>query len=93
MEGDIENLKEIVDLVEDYVHEKHTNGWTPLHERARAGHKEIAEILIAKGASINERTNGGETPLCLALQAHHGEDHPLVMFLRELGTVSIGPEL
>ena len=38
-------------------------GWTPLHHAAFNGHKEIAELLIAKGASVNAKGKHGETPL------------------------------
>ena len=38
-------------------------GWTPLHEAAGWGHKEIVGLLIAKGADVNAKNDGGETPL------------------------------
>jgi ankyrin repeat protein len=38
-------------------------GRTPLHLAARNGHKEIAELLIAKGANVNMRDNYGSTAL------------------------------
>ena len=36
---------------------------TPLHEAARKGHKEIAELLLAKGADVNAKNAYGETVL------------------------------
>ena len=39
------------------------DGRTPLLGAVRKGHKEIAELLIAKGADVNAKTEGGETPL------------------------------
>jgi cytohesin len=42
------------------------NGTTPLHSAAFNGHKEIAELLIAKGADVNVLNAGGYTPLDLA---------------------------
>jgi ankyrin repeat protein len=45
------------------VNAKAEEGWTPLHDAARGGHKEIAELLIAKGADLNAKDNDGETPL------------------------------
>ena len=38
-------------------------GGTPLHYAAHAGHKEIAELLIANGADINAKDMNGMTPL------------------------------
>jgi ankyrin repeat protein len=62
-------------------------GATALHEAAEAGHKEVAEFLIAKGADVNAKTHGeasvraGDTvawhmeytctPLHLAAEAGH----------------------
>ena len=36
---------------------------TPLHYAAYGGHKEVAELLIAEGADVNETNGSGETPL------------------------------
>ncbi len=90
--GDVESLKEIVEIMEDYVHKKDSNGWTPLHEGSRSGYTEIVEILLEKGANINEKTNTGETALYLAEETH-GESHRIVQFLRDMGGISLGPEL
>ena len=40
--------------------------WTPLHIAASKSHKEIIELLIAKGADVNALNNKGDTPLDLA---------------------------
>ena len=42
---------------------KSSDGSTPLHEAARSGRKEIAELLIDKGAEVNAKEDGGMTPL------------------------------
>ena len=42
-------------------------GWTPLLHAAWFGHKEIAELLIAKGADVNGKDNVGGTPLDRAI--------------------------
>jgi ankyrin repeat protein len=63
--GDIEVVKKhLVDGAE--LETKDFRGWTPLHYAAYRGHKEIAELLIAKGANVNAKNNVGDTPLDLA---------------------------
>ena len=70
------------------------NGWQVLHQGVVSGNKDIVELLVEKGASINSRTHGGygETPLRLA-EKWHGRGHPIVQYLRSLGALSLGPEL
>jgi len=52
-------------------------GWTPSHEAAYHGRKEIAELLIANGADVNAKVvsgpNQGKTPLDLAIEYNHTE--------------------
>jgi hypothetical protein len=45
------------------VNAKNKWGGTPLHWAARGGHKEIVELLIAKGVNVNAKDDEGETPL------------------------------
>ena len=45
---------------------KDENSWTPLHFAARHGHKQIVELLIAKGAEVNATNNFEDTPLDVA---------------------------
>ncbi|MDP6527056.1 MAG: ankyrin repeat domain-containing protein, partial [Kiritimatiellia bacterium] len=44
--------------------------WTPLHHAAWGGHKEIAELLIAKGAEVDANHDGEGTPLHNAAYGH-----------------------
>ena len=37
--------------------------WIPLHDATLGGHKEIDELLIANGADVNAKRDGGITPL------------------------------
>ena len=39
---------------------------TPLHSAVREGHKEVIELLIAKGADVNAKDDDGTTPLDMA---------------------------
>ena len=40
---------------------KDSNGGTPLNRATAEGHKEIVELLIAKGANVNAKDNDGRT--------------------------------
>ena len=57
------------------VNAKGPGGETPLHSAAFEGHKEIAELLIAKGADVNAKKKDkiGLTPLHIAAVAGHKE--------------------
>ena len=57
---------------------KGNNGWTPLHNTAWHGQKEVAELLIANGADVNAKGTvrtkvGGVTPLHIAADKGHKE--------------------
>jgi hypothetical protein len=73
---------------------KDRNGWQPIHEAARGGHKDALDFLIRHGADINARTHKGTgvTPLYIALNAHD-QDHPAAQYLIGLGAMNVGPEL
>ena len=68
--GDIEAVKQHLAAGAD-VNAKTGDGTTPLHNAAVYGHNEIAELLIANGASVNaiivSGRNQGKTPLDLAI--------------------------
>jgi ankyrin repeat protein len=57
------------------------SGWTPLHLAVAAGHAALTEQLVDAGADLTARTEGGRTPLHVALE--HSPD--LVAPLRALG--------
>ncbi len=44
----------------------HLLGFTPLHLAARAGHKDIVELQLARGAPLEARDQEGRTPLATA---------------------------
>jgi ankyrin repeat protein len=48
-------------------------GFTPLHQAAFFGHRDIVEFLIAEGADVNAKNNAGSTPLYLAKGKGHKE--------------------
>jgi len=50
----------------DAAVDAHVLAFTPLHLGARGGHKEITELLLARGAPLEARDREGRTPLALA---------------------------
>lgn len=92
--GDVDELSTVIESLEHLLDAKDANGWTPLHEGARGGHKEVVQLLLDKGAGVNERTmeGRGETPLYWSIK-NNGEDHPVSLLLKEFGGLSIGPDL
>ena len=52
---------------------KDEKGKTPLYQASLGAHKEIAELLIAKGADVNAKNNKGITPLDAAITRSHTE--------------------
>lgn len=45
--------------------------WTPLHAAAYNGYKDVAELLLTKGADVNAKTNTAWTPLHVAAYSGH----------------------
>jgi hypothetical protein len=72
MNGDVAKVKallknkpELVSIVDDDL------GITPLHLAAEKGHKDVVELLVAKGAAVNAQNCFGDTPLFEALKGNH----------------------
>ncbi len=62
--GDIDAVRRTLDAHPDAVGWKSLNGHdqTPLMWAAGAGRKELCELLLARGAQVDERDSGGFTP-------------------------------
>ena len=91
--GDVETLKDALLKDKALALAKDSNGWEPIHEASRGGHREVVELLLKNfGADVNSRTNFGDggTPLYLAQKEGHSQ---LADWLESLGEISIGPEL
>jgi ankyrin repeat protein len=63
MYGDLDKVKALLNDNPNLVSSQDTNGCTPLYWAASAGHKDIAELLLAKGADVNAKGRKGYTPL------------------------------
>ena len=71
--GNVEAVKQYLNAGGDL---EAKGGWgkrTPLHGAAKFGHKEIAELLIVKGADVNMKNRFGWTPLAFAAERSHKE--------------------
>jgi prolyl 4-hydroxylase len=89
--GDIDRLVTLTKKDRKLLHKKDLNGWQPLHEAVRAGHKDAVEVLINSGVDKNARTGRtgkGSSALNIAL-AHHPADHPVTQYLLAVGATNI----
>ena len=67
-QGNIEAVKKHLDAgVDIHVLDK-KYGFAPLHYAADGGYKEIVELLLAKGADVNQRDKIGKTPTYWAMR-------------------------
>ena len=71
--GNIEAIKQHLADGADVNAKEAKNQITPLHWAAWRGRKEIAELLIAKGADLNTKNKDGGTPLHNAAWKGHVE--------------------
>ena len=60
------------------IRDRYEDEGTPLHLAAFKGHKEIVEMLIAKGANVNAKDDDGITPLDGAMHQKHTETADLL---------------
>ena len=60
--GDIKRVRSLISTGVD-VNARIMSAWTALHEAAVGGHKDVVELLIAKGAEIDARDDWNRTIL------------------------------
>jgi prolyl 4-hydroxylase len=92
--NDLDALQHIAVHKPQLLHKADENGWHPLHESARSGHKDAAELLVQHGGEVNARTGrykNGQSVLNLALE-HHPEESDIVQYLRSIGAQDIAME-
>jgi ankyrin repeat protein len=62
---------------------------TPLHYAVKIGDNEIVNILLRKGASINDVDQNGETPLCFAMKKKNIEMVDLILSMSKIDNINI----
>lgn len=89
--GNLESVRDLVAVDINLVNVYSDGGWTPLHLAAHAGHKAIAEFLLANGADVNawSKNNLANQPLHAAAA---GQQTELVALLLEHGAEIDSPE-
>ena len=50
MTGDVDSLKQLAITNKEYFTAKDSNGWQPIHEASRGGHREAVELLLKVSA-------------------------------------------
>ncbi|HUU18205.1 MAG TPA: ankyrin repeat domain-containing protein [Sedimentisphaerales bacterium] len=83
--GDLAKVKAFIQEGIDVNTKVH--GCTPLHCAVRYGHKEVAELLIAKGADVNAKDTQGRTPIDLAI--NQGRKEIAKLLASKSGDVSL----
>jgi ankyrin repeat protein len=82
--GDIQAVEDLLAKGAD-VNAKSERGVSALHVAAGKGHKDIAELLITRGADVDEKAksdawrHGGWTPLYFAIWHHHSDVAELLL--------------
>ncbi|MBU0679474.1 MAG: ankyrin repeat domain-containing protein [Verrucomicrobia bacterium] len=65
MKGDKEKVATL--LAEGTNVNAEMGGWTPLFAALTTGHRDVAVLLVEKGASVKAKISSGDTPLSLAV--------------------------
>ena len=71
--NDIHAVRTILDAEPDLINSKDISGATPLFASSYGGNKELAELLLARGAKINEGDDDKDTPLNVAVLMKHAD--------------------
>ncbi|NOT68393.1 MAG: hypothetical protein HOP04_08730 [Methylophilaceae bacterium] len=67
------------------------NGMTPLHYAASLGYRDVAEVLLVKGANIDAKDAQNATPLYFAIMADHS-DMVSMLLEKEANNNAVGIE-
>jgi ankyrin repeat protein len=79
MSGDLDKTKALLEEHPEWLNATSWGGWTPLHRASLAGHKDIVDFLISKGATLDQKSDLGMTPLYLAIYEQKEETARLLI--------------
>ena len=82
--GNLEAVDMMLAKDPNILHSHDKNGYSLLHRAALAGRKQIAELLISRGAAVDDRALDGNGATSLHLAADQGHKD-IVLFLIEKG--------
>jgi glyoxylase-like metal-dependent hydrolase (beta-lactamase superfamily II) len=72
-QGDLEQVKTLLEKNPELLNTRFYNGINLLHHAAHKGHKDIVELLIAKGIDVNAKNEMGYTPLDWVIDSKNSE--------------------
>jgi len=85
-EGNIEAVKQHLAAGTDVdVKAEWYDEWTPLHYAAYSSQKEVAELLIDKGADVNAKDKNGKTPLDWAVDSPYSDEETAALLRKHGG--------
>lgn len=90
--GSTERFRALVELDPKDLHEEDDNGWTVLHEAARAGRLDMLKVILEKGIDKDLQTRHRVSPLNIARE-YLDEDHELIEYLESIGAKNMSPYL
>jgi len=78
-EGDLHKVEALLNDAPNLVLSKDAYGMTPLHWAARAGHSEVAKVLLTHKADVDAMDSIRQTPLQLASSNGHKDVAELLL--------------
>jgi ankyrin repeat protein len=83
--GDLEKVKEIIEMDPNEINVQDASGFTPLHLASGKGHIEIVEFLLNHGADTESEIFNGDTPLLVASRYAINGKYETIKILLEHG--------
>lgn len=91
MHGNVYEFQNYLNKKPKELHHADANGWTVLHEAARAGRLDMMKIILEQDDVDKDLlTRGGQSPLKLA-KHYLPEDHEMITYLESIGARDISP--